>query len=106
MEILESKNIKNGKFLDTCFASHPLERSCRHVGSVRGCSWRSGPFALDLSRGDYRAIQTMLNAGGFNVSTPDGNWGNGSRNAIRAFQELKGFAPTGAPEATLEALGL
>ena len=44
---------------------------------------------------------------GFDAGTPDGVWGNGSRNAMRAFQERNGLAPTGAPDrATLEALGI
>ncbi|MEN8933965.1 MAG: peptidoglycan-binding domain-containing protein [Planktotalea arctica] len=74
------------------------------IEAVAGaCGWST----LDLSRDDYRAIQTMLNAGGFDAGTPDGVWGNGSRNAMRAFQEQNGLAPTGAPDrATLEALGI
>ena len=48
----------------------------------------------------------MLNAGGFDAGTPDGAWGNGSRNAMRAFQEQNGLPVTGAPDrATLDALG-
>lgn len=49
----------------------------------------------------------MLNAGGFNAGTPDGVWGTGSRDALRAFQEQNGLPATGAPDrATLEALGV
>jgi len=45
--------------------------------------------------------------GGFEAGTPDGVWGNGSRNAMRAFQEQRGLAVTGAPDrATLETLGV
>ncbi len=74
------------------------------VEAVAGaCGWST----LDLSRDDYRAIQTMLNAGGFDAGTPDGIWGTGSRNAMRAFQEQNGLPATGAPDrATLEALGV
>lgn len=62
------------------------------VAGARGWS------TLELSRDDYRAIQTMLNAGGFSVSTADGAWGAGSRNALRAFQEQNGLPTTGAPD--------
>lgn len=74
------------------------------IEAVAGaCGWST----LDLSSDDYGAIQTMLNAGGFDAGTPDGVWGRGSRTAMRAFQEQNGLAPTGAPDrATLEALGV
>ena len=73
------------------------------IEAVAGaCGWST----LDLSSDDYRAIQTMLNAGGFDAGTPDGAWGNGSRNAMRAFQEQNGLPVTGAPDrATLDAFG-
>lgn len=59
-----------------------------------------------LSRDDYRAIQTMLNAGGFNTGTPDGQWGGNSRSAISKFQASVGIPETGEPDrATLEKLG-
>jgi len=67
------------------------------------CGWST----LNLSRDDYRAIQTILNAGGFDAGTPDGIWGDGSRNAMREFQQQNGLPPTGSPDrATLEALGV
>jgi hypothetical protein len=74
------------------------------VEAVAGaCGWST----IDLSRDDYRAIQTLLNAGGFDAGTPDGVWGSGSRSAMRAFQEENDLPPTGAPDrATLEALGV
>lgn len=34
-----------------------------------------GFATLSLMTDDYRAIQTMLNAGGFDAGTPDGVWG-------------------------------
>lgn len=74
------------------------------VEAVAGaCGWST----IDLSQDDYRAIQTLLNAGGFDAGTPDGIWGSGSRSAMRAFQEENDLPPTGAPDrATLEALGV
>lgn len=62
---------------------------------------------LDLSNDDYRAIQTMLNAAGFDAGTPDGVWGKGSAEAMRQWQEENGLTPSGAPDrASLEAMGI
>lgn len=91
----------NGRRYDAEFDLAGIQEAIEAVAGA--CGWST----LDLSRDDYRAIQTMLNAGGFDAGTPDGVWGNGSRNAMRAFQEQNGLAPTGAPDrATLEALGI
>lgn len=66
-----------------------------------------GFSTLDLTREDYRSIQAALNGLGFNVGSPDGVWGNGSRRAMRAFQEANGLNSTGAPDrATLQAMGV
>ena len=66
-----------------------------------------GFTTLSLMTDDYRAIQTMLNAGGFDAGTPDGVWGPGSQAAMRRFQARSGLPETGAPDRqTLEALGL
>ena len=91
----------NGRRYDAEFDLAGIQEAIEAVAGA--CGWST----LDLSSDDYRAIQTMLNAGGFDAGTPDGVWGNGSRNAMRAFQEQNGLAPTGAPDrATLEALGI
>jgi hypothetical protein len=91
----------NGQNHDAEFDLAGIQDAIEAVAGA--CGWST----LDLSRDDYRAIQTMLNAGGFDAGTPDGVWGNGSRNAMRAFQEQNGLAPTGAPDrATLEVLGI
>lgn len=67
------------------------------------CGWTT----LSLSTDDYRAIQTLLNAGGFDVGTPDGQWGPASQTAMRAYQASVGLPETGAPDrATLERLGV
>ena len=66
-----------------------------------------GVSMLDLSREDYRAIQEMLNAGGFDAGIPDGIWGKGSKTAMRAYQEANGLPVTGAPDRmTLRKMGL
>lgn len=69
---------------------------------------RACQFSLiELTREDFRAIQTLLNAGGFDAGTPDGVWGNGSRRAMRAYQAANGLEETGAPDPeTLEKMGL
>lgn len=91
----------NGRRYDAEFELSGIQEAIEAVAGA--CGWST----LDLSRDDYRAIQTMLNAGGFDAGTPDGVWGNGSRNAMRAFQEQNGLTATGAPDrATLEALGV
>lgn len=92
---------RNGRRYDEEFDLAGIQDAIEAVAGA--CGWS----ALDLSPDDYRAIQTLLNAGGFNAGTPDGVWGNGSRNAMRAFQEQRGLPVTGAPDrATLEALGV
>ena len=75
---------------DAAFDLAGIEEAIEAVAGA--CGWST----LDLSPDDYRAIQTCLNAGGFN-GAPDGVWGNGSRNAMRAFQEQNGLLITGAP---------
>ncbi len=48
-----------------------------------------------------RRIQTRLNQLGFDAGTPDGLYGQGTRNAIRAFQSQRGFPVTGEPSEQL-----
>jgi len=62
---------------------------------------------LALSQDEYRAIQEMLNAAGYDSGTPDGVWGAGSMRALEAFQTAEGLPATGTPDAvTLRAMGL
>lgn len=62
---------------------------------------------LDLGPDDFRAIQTMLNAGGYDAGTPDGKWGAGSRAAMLRYQASEGLEETGTPnEETLERMGV
>ena len=91
----------NGQRHDAEFDLAGIQNAVETVAGA--CGWST----IDLSRDDYRAIQTLLNAGGFDAGTPDGIWGSGSRRAMRAFQERNDLPPTGAPDrATLEALGV
>ena len=66
-----------------------------------------GFSTLDLENADYKAIQTMLNAAGFNLGTPDGSWGPASKRAMMKFQEENGLPATGAPDReSLRAMGM
>ncbi|WP_209508267.1 peptidoglycan-binding domain-containing protein [Ruegeria sp. HKCCSP335] len=66
-----------------------------------------GFSTLDLGREDYKAIQTMLNAGGYDAGTADGQWGKGSKAAMKAFQAANNLPETGAPDReTLRVMGL
>ena len=61
---------------------------------------------LDLSREDYRRIQSLLNEAGFNAGPPDGIWGPGSKRAYSQFQDARGLEQTGTVDkASLSALG-
>ena len=91
----------NGRRHDAKFDLAGIRDATEAVAGA--CGWPT----LDLSRDDYRAIQTVLNAGGFDAGSPDGVWGQVSRNAMRAFQEQYGLPATGTPDrATLEVLGV
>lgn len=48
-----------------------------------------------------RKIQSRLNQLGFNAGPPDGLYGQGTRNAIKAFQSQRGFPVTGQPSEQL-----
>ncbi|OAN80789.1 lytic transglycosylase [Jannaschia sp. EhC01] len=91
----------NGQRHDAVF---DLSGAQAAFGVVAGaCGWTT----LSLSSDDYRAIQALLNAGGFDAGTPDGQWGPASQRAMRAYQASVGLPETGAPDrATLETLGL
>jgi len=66
------------------------------------CGWSTLALSLD----DYRTIQTLLNANGFDAGPAGGIWGAASRNALRSFQEQNGLRATGVPDrATLDLLG-
>jgi len=55
---------------------------------------------------DYRAIQALLNAVGFDAGALDGKWGPRSQRAMRAFQAFAGLPESGAPDRlSLERLG-
>ena len=56
-------------------------------------------------RAQLQAIQTGLNALGYDAGTPDGILGSGTQNAIRAFQADSGLTPDGRiSDATVSAL--
>jgi hypothetical protein len=91
----------NGQQHDALFELAGAQDAFEEVAAA--CGWTT----LSLSADDYRAIQTLLNAGGFDVGTPDGQWGPASQRAMRAYQASVGLPETGAPDrATLERLGV
>lgn len=91
----------NGQTHDATFDLTGMSETLDKIGATCGFS------VLNLSKDDYKAVQTLLNAGGFNAGKPDGIWGNGSKAALKKFQESKGLEATGAiNKATLSALGL
>ncbi|MBM2319744.1 MULTISPECIES: peptidoglycan-binding domain-containing protein [Marivita] len=91
----------NGQRHDAVFDLSGAQAAFEEVAGA--CGWTT----LSLSSDDYRAIQTLLNAGGFDAGTPDGQWGPASQRAMRAYQASVGLPETGAPDrATLETLGL
>lgn len=91
----------NGKTYDGSFDMRGSVKAVEAVAAACGFS------TLDLSKDDLKAIQSLLNNAGFDAGTPDGAWGNGSKRAMRAFQESKGLRVTGAPDAaSLRALGI
>ena len=90
----------NGQNHDATFELAGSQEAFEDVAGA--CGWTTH----SLTKDDYRAIQTLLNAGGFNTGTPDGQWGAGSKEAMRAFQTSVGIPATGAPDrATLQQLG-
>lgn len=90
----------NGQRHDAVFDLSGGQDAFEEVAAA--CGWTT----LSLSTDDYRAIQTLLNAGGFDAGTPDGQWGPASQRAMRAYQASVGLPETGAPDrATLQSLG-
>ena len=90
----------NGQNHDATFDLSGSQDAFEEVAGA--CGWTT----LSLTKDDYRAIQTLLNAGGFDTGTPDGQWGAGSKDAMKAFQTSVGIPATGAPDrATLQKLG-
>ncbi len=84
-------------------ASFDLAGAQKAIDAVAAsCGWST----LELTGDDYRAIQTLLNAAGYDAGVADGQWGAGSRKAMSRFQEDAGLSVTGAPDkASLTALG-
>jgi hypothetical protein len=91
----------NGKRHDATFDLAGARTALDAVAAACGFS------TLSLTTADYRSIQTMLNAAGFDAGTPDGVWGSGSSSAMRTYQAAEGLPETGAPDrATLKHMGM
>lgn len=64
-------------------------------------------FVLHLPAAGFRALQTFLNAAGFDAGPADGHWGPHSQAALRAYQAAEGLRATGFPDrATMLRAGL
>jgi hypothetical protein len=107
LELMNSEKLfirtldNNGKTYDASFDMRGSNEAVKAVAAACGFS------TLQLSKDDLKAIQALLNNAGFDSGTPDGAWGNGSKQAMRAFQNANGLAATGAPdEVSLKALGI
>ncbi|MFU1479012.1 peptidoglycan-binding domain-containing protein [Roseovarius sp. C7] len=91
---------RNGRSHDAIFSLAGQTPAFEAVANACGFT------TVVLSSDDYHQIQRLLNKAGFNAGTPDGQWGPGSRRAMRAFQADKSLPQTGAPDrASLDALG-
>lgn len=91
---------KNGTRHDASF------KLAGQVDAIEAVADACGWTTIELTRADYVAIQTLLNAGGFEAGTPDGQWGSGSSAAMKRFQATIGLAETGAADReTLKKLG-
>lgn len=91
----------NGQQHDAIFELDGAQDTFEAVAGA--CGWTT----LTLSTGEYRTIQTLLNAGGFDTGTPDGQWGPASQKAMQAYQASINLPETGAPDrATLKMLGV
>ncbi len=60
----------------------------------------------DLDDAARKALQTALKENGFYSSAIDGDFGGGSRRALRAFQDANGIQTAGLTDETKQALGL
>lgn len=60
----------------------------------------------DLDGDATKALQSALKDKGFYKSSIDGDFGNGSRRALRAFQDANGIQTAGLTDETKSALGL
>ena len=66
---------------------------------IRGGGPFVTPWPIDqlLTEQERMEIQALLNKRGFHVGSPDGKLGQGTREAIRAFQSSTGTAVDGQP---------
>lgn len=92
---------RNGKRHDEVFDLAGSKRAFDEVAAACGFS------TIELSSEDFRTIQSMLNAAGFDAGTADGRWGNDSASAMKQYQQSVGLAQTGIPDReTLKQMGL
>lgn len=62
---------------------------------------------IEMTSDQYRAIQSALNAAGYDAGEADGQWGRKSADALMEYQKSKNLDPTGVPnEETLTSMAL
>ncbi|WP_259400319.1 peptidoglycan-binding protein [Roseovarius sp. SCSIO 43702] len=83
---------KNGRHHDALFDLAGQRDAFEAVAGA--CGWTT----LSLSSDDTRAIQELLAEAGFDPGPTDGQWGPGSRRAMRAFQAEHALPETGQPD--------
>lgn len=89
------------KYIDASFDLAGQNRVIEVVAAA--CGWA----IRELTKTDYKKIQSSLRTAGFYSGKVDGVWGQGSKKSLREFQKNAGLNPTGAPnEITLDELGI
>lgn len=87
----------------------PLTLKALYSSSAKGTSSPAGVIGTTLQEGsegaDVRSLQTKLKSLGYYTGTVDGSYGEGTKNAVKAFQKANGLTADGkAGAATLNLL--
>lgn len=107
-----AKNIAQSKATDVFGEAATIELSDGHVkekstavmmASASKASTRT--LKVGCKGNDVAQLQKNLNSLGYNAGQPDGNFGNGTKNAVISFQKTYGLSPDGiAGKNTLTAI--
>ena len=80
----------------TDFSSALSIRSCERCGRVEEKEEFPSPMYRRGDRGDgVKALQAALNEAGYNCGKPDGDFGDKTESAVKAFEEAHGITPDG-----------
>ena len=83
-----------------------LKQAAKRQYRLAKIALRSADFSKLFERGEFKALQKRLRQRGFYNGPIDGDFGEGSKNALRSFQEANDLRPKGATLETLDELGL